>query len=269
MAARVITVTSGKGGVGKTTITANLGVALALQGRRVVVIDADVGLRNLDVMLGLENRIVYDLVDVVEGRCRLRQAMVRDKRLPELFLLPAAQTRDKSAVQPADMVRISEELRGELDFILIDSPAGIEQGFRYAIAPATEVLIVTNPEVPAVRDADRVIGLIEAEEKGPARLIVNRLKPDLVRRGEMLSTSDVVELLAIDLIGVIPEDQAVLVAANRGQPLAFSRNSSMAGQAFHNIARRLLGQDVPFMVLREPGMIKRLFGFMRSGEDGK
>ena len=199
MAARVITVTSGKGGVGKTTMTANLGVALALQGRRVVVIDADVGLRNLDVMLGLENRIVYDLVDVVEGRCRLRQAMVRDKRLPELFLLPAAQTRDKSAVQPADMVRISEELRGELDFILIDSPAGIEQGFRYAIAPATEVLIVTNPEVPAVRDADRVIGLIEAEEKGPARLIVNRLKPDLVRRGEMLSTSDVVELLAIDL----------------------------------------------------------------------
>jgi septum site-determining protein MinD len=269
MAARVITVTSGKGGVGKTTTTANLGVALALQGRRVVVIDADVGLRNLDVMLGLENRIVYDLVDVVEGRCRLRQAMVRDKRLPELFLLPAAQTRDKSAVQPADMVRLAEELKSELDFILIDSPAGIEQGFRYAVAPATEVLIVTNPEVPAVRDADRVIGLIEAEEKGPARLIVNRLKPDLVRRGEMLSTSDVVELLAIDLIGVIPEDQAVLVAANRGQPLAFSRNSSMAGQAFHNIAQRLLGQDVPFMVLREPGVIKRLFGFMRSGEDGR
>jgi septum site-determining protein MinD len=269
MAARVITITSGKGGVGKTTATANLGVALALQGRRVVVIDADVGLRNLDVMLGLENRIVYDLVDVVEGRCRLRQAMVRDKRLPELFLLPAAQTRDKTAVGPADMVRISEELKSELDFILIDSPAGIEQGFRYAVAPATEVLIVTNPEVPAVRDADRVIGLIEAEEKGPARLIVNRLKPDLVRRGEMLSTSDVVELLAIDLIGVIPEDQAVLVAANRGQPLAFSRNSSPAGQAFHNIARRLLGHDVPFMVLREPSMIKRLFGFMRSGEDGQ
>jgi septum site-determining protein MinD len=269
MAARVITVTSGKGGVGKTTATANLGVALALHGRRVVVIDADVGLRNLDVMLGLENRIVYDLVDVIEGRCRLRQATVRDKRLPEMYLLPAAQTRDKTAVQPADMVRICEELKKEHDFILIDSPAGIEQGFRYAVAPATEVLIVTNPEVPAVRDADRVIGLIEAEEKGPARLILNRLKPDLVRRGEMLSTGDVIELLAIDIVGVVPEDPAVLVAANRGQPLAFSRNSSSAGQAFHNIARRLLGEDVPLMAMREPGMLKRIFGFMRSSEDGQ
>ena len=254
--------------MGKTTITANLGVALAVLGRRVVVIDADVGLRNLDVMLGLENRIVYDLVDVVEGRCRLRQATVRDKRLPELFLLPAAQTRDKSAVQPADMIRVCDGLRKDFDFILIDSPAGIEQGFRYAVAPANEILIVTNPEVPAVRDADRVIGLVEADEKGPARLIVNRLKPEMVRRGEMLSVSDVVELLAIDLIGVVPEDQAVLVAANRGQPLAFSRNSSLAGQAFHNIARRLAGEDVPFVPVREPSVFKRILGFVRSGENG-
>ncbi len=265
MGARAITVTSGKGGVGKTTLTANLGVALAMQGHRVVVIDADVGLRNLDMMLGLENRIVYDLVDVVEGRCRLRQALVRDKRLAELFLLPAAQTRDKSAVQPDDMVRVCESLREQHDFILIDSPAGIEQGFRYAIAPADEILIVTNPEVAAVRDADRVIGLVEAEEKGSPQLIINRLRPDMVQRGEMLDIADVVELLAIDLVGVVPEDQAVLITANRGRPLAFSKDSSLAGQAFHNIARRLQGEDVPFQPLRRPGLFERVLSFVRSG----
>ena len=265
MGARAITVTSGKGGVGKTTITANLGVALAMQGHRVVVIDADVGLRNLDMMLGLENRIVYDLVDVVEGRCRLRQALVRDKRLAELFLLPAAQTRDKSAIQPDDMVRVCESLREQHDFILIDSPAGIEQGFRYGIAPADEILIVTNPEVAAVRDADRVIGLVEAEEKAPPQLIINRLRPDMVQRGEMLDIADVVELLTIDLVGVVPEDQAILVTANRGRPLAFSKDSSLAGQAFHNIARRLQGEDVPFLTLREPGLFERVFRFVRSG----
>jgi len=267
MAARVITVTSGKGGVGKTTMVANLGIALAVHGQRVVVIDADVGLRNLDVLLGLENRIVYDLVDVIEGRCRLRQALVRDKRLSELFLLPAAQTRDKSAVQPEDMVRVCDSLREQHDFVLVDSPAGIEQGFRFAIAPADEILIVTNPEVTAVRDADRIIGLIEAEEQGPARLIINRIKPDMVRRGEMLDIADVVELLAVDLIGIVPEDQAILVAANRGQPLAFSSDSSTAGRAFHNIARRLLGEDVPFITLREPGVLEKLFRFVRSEGD--
>jgi len=261
MAARAITVTSGKGGVGKTTVVANLGVALAMRGQRVVAIDADVGLRNLDVMLGLENRIVYDLVDVIEGRCRLRQALVRDKRLSELFLLPAAQTRDKSAVQPDDMVRVCESLREQHDFILVDSPAGIEQGFRYAIAPADEILIVTNPEVAAVRDADRVIGLIEAEEKGPARLIINRIKPDMVRRGEMLDIADVIELLAVDLVGIVPDDTTMLIAANRGRPLAFSNDSSLAGQAFHNIARRLQGEDVPFLTLREPGLLERLLAF--------
>jgi len=263
MAARAITITSGKGGVGKTTVVANLGIALAMQGQRVVVLDADVGLRNLDVMLGLENRIVYDLVDVIEGRCRLRQALVRDRRLSELFLLPAAQTRDKSAVQPDDMVRVCENLREQHDFILIDSPAGIEQGFRYAIAPADEILIVTNPEMAAVRDADRVIGLIEAEEQGPARLIVNRIRPNLVRRGEMLGVADVVELLAIDLVGTVPDDKAMLIAANRGRPIAFSNNSSPARLALHNIARRLRGEDVPFLTLREPGLFERIFRLVR------
>lgn len=262
MERRVITITSGKGGVGKTTLTANLGVALAMLGQRVVVIDADVGLRNLDVMLGLENRIVYDLVDVIERRCRLRQALVRHKQLSELFLLPAAQTRDKSAVGPDDMLRVCEDLRDQHDVVLIDSPAGIEQGFRYAMAPADEMLIITNPEVPAVRDADRVIGLIEAEEKGPSRLVINRIKPDMVRRGQMLDIADVVELLAIELVGVVPEEQGLFIAANRGQPLAMSRDSSRAGQAFHNIARRLQGEDVPFLSLHEPGVLKRFLRFV-------
>src|SRR5512140_2713587 len=220
MAATVATITSGKGGVGKTTTTANLAVALALLGKKVVCIDGDIGLRNLDVVMGLENRIVYDVVDVVEGRCRLRQAMIRDKRLPELYLIPAAQTRDKNAVSPSDMVRLTDDLRGEFDWILIDSPAGIERGFRNAIAPADTALVVTNPEVSAVRDADRIIGLIEAEEKGPARLIINRLNPNLVKRGEMLTPDDVLDLLAIQLIGIVPEDENVVMSTNRGSPIA-------------------------------------------------
>jgi len=264
MAARILTITSGKGGVGKTTATANLGVALALQSQRVVTIDADIGLRNLDVVMGLENRIVYDLVDVVEGRCRLRQAMIRDKRLSELYLLPAAQTRDKTAVSPEDMVRLTDQLRSEFDFIIIDSPAGIEQGFKNAIAPADEVLIITTPEVSAVRDADRIIGLVEAEEKGPAHLIINRLRPDMIRREDMLATSDVVELLAIDLIGIVPEDEHIIISTNRGRPAALDDNS-LAGQAFRNIARRVMGEDVPFMIIREsPGLLERLARLVRG-----
>jgi septum site-determining protein MinD len=262
MAARVITITSGKGGVGKTTTTANIGVALALLGKRVVCMDADIGLRNLDVVLGLENRIVYDVVDVIEGRCRLRQALIKDKRLPELLLLPASQKRDKSAVNAMDISKVCNDLRAEHDFILIDSAAGIEEGFRTAIAPADEVVIVTNPEVSAVRDADRVVGLVEAAEKGPARLIVNRLKPGLVQRGDMLDTEDVLDILAIDLIGIVPEDENVLISTNRGNPAAFEEKSP-AGIAFRHIARRLTGEDVPFQTFREEaglfGRLSRLF----------
>lgn len=267
MAAKVITITSGKGGVGKTTTTTNIAVALAAANQKVVCIDGDIGLRNLDVVLGLENRIVYDLVDVVEGRCRLRQAMIRDKRLPELYLIPAAQTRDKNAVSPSDMVRLCDELRPEVDWILIDSPAGIERGFRNAIAPADQVLVVTNPEVSAVRDADRIIGLIEAEEKGPAKLVLNRVNSILVKRGDMLNAQDVLDLLAIELIGVVPEDEAVVVSTNRGQPVALDGKSN-AGTAFQNIARRLQGEQVPFMTLDDKDdFFSRLSKVFRSGGD--
>jgi septum site-determining protein MinD len=250
--------------VGKTTATANLGVALALLGQRVVTIDSDIGLRNLDVVMGLENRVVYDIVNVIEGVCRLRQALVKDKRLSELYLLPAAQTRDKSAVSPEDMVQVCEQMRNDYDFVLIDSPAGIEQGFRNAIGPADEVLIITTPEVSAVRDADRIIGLIEAEGKGPARLIINRIKPEMVERGDMLDTDDVIEILAIDLIGIVPEDEAILIATNKGVPVALD-TKGQAGLAFHNIAHRLLGKDIPFMTIKDTsGFLGRLARFVRS-----
>jgi len=250
MAGQIITVTSGKGGVGKTTVTANIGVALAALGKRVVCLDADIGLRNLDVVMGLENRIVYDIVDVVEGRCKLRQALIKDKRLPELCLLPAAQTRDKSAVKPNDLIRVCEQLRADHDFVLIDSAAGIEEGFRTAMAPADLVLIVTNPEVSAVRDADRVVGILEAEEKGSPSLILNRLNPTLVRNNDMLSAEDVLDLLGIHLIGVVPEDESVIIGSNRGAPVV-TDPKSRAGQAFRNIAKRIQGQDVPFMELEQ------------------
>jgi len=255
---RVVTITSGKGGVGKTTTTANIGVALALQGKRVVCIDADIGLRNLDVVMGLENRIVYDIVDVVEGRARLRQAMIKDKRLPELYLIPAAQTRDKSAVSPEQMQSLCADLKKDMDFVLVDSPAGIEQGFKNAIAGADEVLIVTTPEVSAVRDADRIIGLCEAAEKGSPRLIINRIRPSMVRRGDMLSVEDVLEVLAIDLIGIVPDDESIIVTTNRGAPAAMDPQA-LAGQAYRNIAARLTGHNVPLMVLKDnDGLFRRI-----------
>jgi septum site-determining protein MinD len=256
MTAKVITVTSGKGGVGKTTTVANIAVALASGGKKVVCIDGDIGLRNLDVVMGLENRIVYDIVDIVEGRCRTRQAMIRDKRLPELFLIPAAQTRDKNAVSPSDMIRLCDELRPEMDWILIDSPAGIERGFRNSIAAADRILIVTNPEMSAVRDADRVIGLLEAEEKNAPSLIINRLNPSLVKRGDMLSVDDVYDLLRIDVIGIVPEDENVIVASNKGAPLAMEAKTR-AGQAFRNISRRLNGENVPFLDLESHNLWDR------------
>ena len=264
MNGKVVTITSGKGGVGKTTTTANLGIALASTGDKVVCIDSDIGLRNLDVVMGLENRIVYDLVDAIEGRCRTSQAMIRDKRFESLFLIPAAQTRDKNAVSPSDMVRLCDALREEMDWILIDSPAGIERGFRNALAPANEVLVVTNPEVSAVRDADRIIGLVEAEEKGPAKLIINRLNPGMVKRGDMLSPEDVVELLAVRLIGIVPEDDAVLVSTNHGSPVVMNEKSR-AGQAFADIAKRLKGEDVPWMALDEKDGFFNRIGKLISG----
>jgi len=265
MTGKVITITSGKGGVGKTTATANIGAALAKLGHKVVCLDADIGLRNLDVILGLENRIVYDLVDVVEGRCRLPQAMIKDKQLPNLQLIPAAQTRDKSAVSPSDMIRLCNDLREIVDFVIIDSPAGIERGFRNAIAGADMVLVITNPEVSAVRDADRIIGLIEAEEKGPAKLVLNRINQGMVERGDMLDSQDVLELLAIDLIGVVPEDESILVSANRGIPAALD-DKSRAGQAFSNIARRILGEEVPFLDMSsDSGFLSKLTKFMKPG----
>jgi septum site-determining protein MinD len=258
--ARVVTITSGKGGVGKTTTTANLGTALAMNGQRVVVVDADIGLRNLDVVMGLENRIVYDLVDVVEGRCRLKQAMIKDKRFTDLYLLPAAQTRDKDAVSPDDMIELCNNLRDDFDWVLIDSPAGIEGGFRNAIAGADEVVIVTTPEVSAVRDADRIVGMVEAFDKGHPRLILNRVRSQMVERGDMMSKEDVVEILAIDLLGVVPDDESIITSTNRGE-VAVLNDTSSAGKAYANIAQRLLGADVPILMPTEQqSWLDRLFG---------
>ncbi len=263
MGAKVVTITSGKGGVGKTTTTANVGVALAKLEQKVIMIDADIGLRNLDIVMGMESRIVYDLVDVVEGRCKLRQAMIKHKQFPELYLIPAAQSRDKTAVSPADMIQLTDQLRADCDYILIDSPAGIERGFRNAIAPADEVMVVTNPEVSAVRDADRIIGLLEANHKGQGQLIINRLKPEAVRRKEMLSPEDITDILGIQIIGIVPEDENVVPSSNTGVPVTLMEHSK-AGAAFRDIARRLMGETVPFASMDESGglfkRIARLFG---------
>lgn len=246
---RIIVITSGKGGVGKTTCTANLGMALAKLGRQVAVVDADFGLRNLDLLLGLENRIVYTAVEVLAGECRLEQALVKDKRQPRLVLLPAAQNRMKDAVSPDQMNTLVSELATKYDYILIDSPAGIEQGFQNAIAGAKEALIVSTPEIASVRDADRVVGLLEANGIKRIRLIVNRLRPAMVQANDMMSVQDVQEILAIPLIGVIPDDEKVIVSTNRGEPLVLSETNSLAGTAFDHIARRLEGQKIEFLDL--------------------
>jgi len=258
MDSRVITITSGKGGVGKTTTTANLGTALAMQGKKVVVVDSDIGLRNLDAVLGLENRIVYDLVDVVEGQCRLRQALIKDKRLPDLYLLPAAQTRDKNAVNSVQMEQLCQQLRKEFDFVIIDSPTGIEQGFRNAIVGADEIIIVANPEMASVRDADRIIGLVEAADKPEPRLILNRLRADMVRRGDMMDVADVLEVLGIDLLGIIPEDEMIIITTNKGEPAVYEKRSR-AGRAYLNTVQRMLGEEVPLDEIEEsPSLIERL-----------
>ncbi|SHI97810.1 septum site-determining protein MinD [Desulfofundulus thermosubterraneus] len=252
----VIVVTSGKGGVGKTTTTANLGAGLATHGHRVVLVDADIGLRNLDVVLGLENRIVYDITDVTGGHCRLRQALIKDKRFEGLFLLPAAQTKDKTAVSPDQMKALCEELKQEFDYVIIDCPAGIEQGFRNAIAGADKAIVVTTPEVAAVRDADRIIGLLEAAELRDPRLIINRIRPRMVRHGDMMSIEDIIDILAIDLLGVVPEDEMVVISTNRGEPVVQDERSR-SGQAYRNIVRRIKGEAVPMMNLDEGGFVSR------------
>lgn len=247
-----IVVTSGKGGVGKTTTSANLAAGLALNGKKVVVVDADIGLRNLDVILGLENRIVYDLVQVIEGECRMKQALIRDKRVPGLFLLPAAQTRDKNSVRPEDMKRLVSDLKEHHDYVIIDCPAGIEQGFKNSIAGADRALIVTTPEVSAIRDADRIIGLVEAHELPEPELIINRYRPGMVERGDMMNREDILEILAIPLIGIIPDHEDIVISANRGQPVVFDE-TSIIGASFRRIAARVEGETLPIPTFEEDG----------------
>ena len=245
----VIVITSGKGGVGKTTTCANIGTGLACPDKKTVLIDTDIGLRNLDVVMGLENRIVYHLVDIIEGGCRIKQALIRDRRYPNLFLLPSAQTRDKTSVSPEQMKKLTAQLKEQFDYILLDCPAGIEQGFQNAIAGADRAIVVTTPEVSAIRDADRIIGLLHAYEVGRIDLIVNRLRNDMIKRGDMMSVADVVDILSVDLLGAVYDDEAVVVSTNHGEPLVCG--NSVAGRAYMNICNRILGQDVPLLDLEK------------------
>ena len=258
----VIVITSGKGGVGKTTTVANIGTGLAMLGKKVVVVDTDIGLRNLDVVLGLENRIVYNLVDVINGSCRLRQALIKDKRHPDLCLLPSAQTKDKSAVSPEQMIKLTDDLREQFDYILLDCPAGIEQGFKNAIAGADKALVVTTPEVSAIRDADRIIGLLETNDIHDIRLIINRLRPDMITRGDMMSVEDVTEILAV-LIGTILDDEQIVIATNQGEPL--SGKASQAEDEYMNICKRILGEEIPFVdINRKQGFFRRLSNIFKN-----
>jgi len=256
-----IVVTSGKGGVGKTTTSANVGTALALLGKKVCMVDTDIGLRNLDVVMGLENRIIYDLVDVIEGRCRLHQAMIKDKRFDELYLIPAAQTKDKHAVTPQQVRDVVLELKKEHDYVIIDCPAGIEQGFKNAVAGADRAIIVTTPEKSAVRDADRIIGLLEKERIESPKLIINRIRPHMMKNGDMLDIDEICSVLAIDLLGLVPDDELVIKASNTGEPTVMNPDSR-AAIAYRNIARRILGDTVPLMPLQQKmGVLQRIKKF--------
>jgi septum site-determining protein MinD len=266
---RVIVVTSGKGGVGKTTSTANIGAGLARMGAKVVLIDTDIGLRNLDILMGLENRIVYNIVDVVEERCKLNQALVKDKRMPNLCLLPAAQTRDKSALTPELITTVVDSLKQDFDYILIDSPAGIEQGFQNAVAAASEAIVVATPEMSSVRDADRIIGLLETKEEiKNYKLVLNRVRPDMMKSNDMMDVDDVLEILSIKLLGIIPEDQDIIISTNRGEPVVLRDGDKVpkATQAYRNIARRISGEDVPFLDLDTPTpWVEKVKGLFRFG----
>lgn len=260
----VIVVTSGKGGVGKTTVTANLGTGLAKLDKKTVLVDTDIGLRNLDVVMGLENRIVYNMVDVIEGNCRLKQALIRDKHYPGLYLLPAAQTRDKSAVTPEQMKKLVEDLKTHFEYIILDCPAGIEQGFRNAVAGADRAVVVTTPEVSAIRDADRIIGLLEAGGMKKIELLINRLRPDMIKKGDMMSVEDVIEILAIPLVGAIPDDTNIVISTNQGEPLA--GNDTPSGQAFFNVARRVTGEQIDIPDFSgETSFLNRIKDFFRKG----
>ncbi|NDI34029.1 septum site-determining protein MinD [Chengkuizengella sediminis] len=260
-----IVITSGKGGVGKTTSSANIGTALAMLGKKVCLLDTDIGLRNLDVVMGLENRIIYDLVDVVEGTCRIAQALVKDKRFEELYFLPAAQTKDKDAVQPEDVKKIVDSLKPDFDYIIIDCPAGIEGGFRNAVAGADKAIVVSTPEMSSVRDADRVIGLLEASNIRNPKLIINRVRPNMMKSGDMMDIDEVCSILAIDLLGVVPDDQQVIKAGNIGEPTVMNPTSN-AAVAYRNIARRILGDSVPLMALEgKKGVFYRLKKIMGIG----
>ena len=259
----VIVITSGKGGVGKTTTTANVGTGLAMLGKKVIMIDTDIGLRNLDVVMGLENRIVYNLVDVIEGNCRLKQALIKHKKYPQLCLLPSAQTRDKDAVSPQQMITLINDLKKEFDYILLDCPAGIEQGFKNAIAGADRALVVTTPEVSAIRDADRIVGILEANEMKNIDLIINRIRIDMVKRGDMLKVEDVCDILAIHLLGIVPDDEHIVISTNQGEPLVGS--ACLAGQAYMNICKRITGEEIPFMDLDEKkGMVSMIKGLFKK-----
>ena len=259
---QVIVVTSGKGGVGKTTTTANIGVGLAMRGKSVVLIDTDTGLRNLDLLLGLENRIMYDLVDVTEGRVPYKKALVRHKKFETLFLLPTSQVKDKSSINPAQLIVLCNELRKEYDYIIIDCPAGIEQGFQTAIAAADTALVVTMPEISAVRDADKIIGELGRAGKDNIKLIVNRIRPQMVEKGDMLDMNDINDILSISCIGQVPDDEMVVTATNKGEPVIVS-GSSLAGKAYTNIVGRICGEEIPFMEFPKEGFfarLKRAFG---------
>ena len=259
----VIVITSGKGGVGKTTTTANLGAGLSKHDKKVVVIDTDLGLRNLDVVMGLENLIVYNLVDVIEGTCRLKQALIRDKRYENLYLLPSAQTKDKTAISPGQMKKLTSELKEEFDYILLDCPAGIEQGFMNAIAGADRAIIVTTPEVSAIRDADRIIGLLESQKLKKMELIINRIRVDMVKRGDMMTVDDVTEILSVPLIGALPDDEQVVIGTNQGEPVIGM--DSKAGTAYMNICKRIMGMDVPFLELTSnTGFFAKLSGLFKK-----
>ncbi|MCL1803508.1 MAG: septum site-determining protein MinD [Eubacteriaceae bacterium] len=261
---RAIVVTSGKGGVGKTTSTANLGVALAMQGHSAVIIDADIGLRNLDVVMGLEEHITFTLVDVIDKKCRTKQALIKDKRFPNLSLLAAAQMADIMAIQPAQMAKLVEELAKDFEFVLVDSPAGIERGFQNAIAGAKEAIVVTTPEVSSVRDADRIIGLLKAANFKEPKLLLNKIRPEMMKRREMMDIEDVIDILDIELIGVVAEAGEIVIASNRGEPVA-SDEASLTGKAYHDIAKRLLGQQVPFpSFIKKESVFTRIAGFLKA-----